>query len=378
MMPLAPLAGLVGTTLLGYTGLTLLPLLVGAGATEYGLDEGQQAILATADVAGLALGAVLGYAGIGRIGIPALLRGALALLTAGTLLAPLTSGFAALCMARFGLETGAGLVTALMFVLVGQAFESLRVFAICTAAVMAQSLMIFVVLPPLLDAHGPLAVHLTQLLALVALGPLALLVPRSAPLPRSAAGVMAAPVLRVLAALACFWAAEGVLWAFMERLGVASGLSSIETGQVMALAMLASLAGAVLAAWIAAHSGRYLPVLAGITAFAGACAVFLPLTPLAFAVALAASQFCFSFVLPYLLEMCAECDGQGRSVALTPAVNNLGQALGPLAAAPLLAAAGYAGVVWVAVPMLAVSGSLAVPLARFIDRGSGPEVHAKV
>ena len=92
------------------------------------------------------------------------------------------------------------------------------------------------------------------------------------------------------------------LWAFSERLGVRSGLSTEAVGAVFGVSALLGLGVAALAAALGTRYGRLQPLALGISAYLASGLVLIAVPREApFIAANVAWGFAFYFTLPYLL-----------------------------------------------------------------------------
>jgi len=124
--------------------------------------------------------------------------------------------------------------------------------------------------------------------------------------------------------------AFAAIWAFAERIGVASGFDSSLISPVVASNLLASAAGSVLATVLGTRFGRRKTLLVGmalmvgaILALSGAEAYWL------YAIGIVGLGFTVGFVLPYQMGALAVLDQEGRFVVLISAAQGIGSAIGP-------------------------------------------------
>lgn len=136
-------------------------------------------------------------------------------------------------------------------------------------------------------------------------------------------------VLVGLLALLIFWIGMCGIWAFLERIGNASGLSPQAIGTVLAVSYVAVILGALAAAWLGDHIGRALPIFIGmVTMLAG---ILVMDRMLRFGTYMSASvlfQTGWIFCYPYMMAVINKSDASGRFVALIAAAQGLGASVG--------------------------------------------------
>ncbi|MBR8203363.1 MFS transporter [Burkholderia vietnamiensis] len=134
-------------------------------------------------------------------------------------------------------------------------------------------------------------------------------------------------------------AAIGALWAYLEPLGQAVGLTALTSQTVVSVVLCAQLAGGCLGTLLVKRVG---PVL-GLTA---SCAVLacIPLGvralapggALHFTLLAALFGFAWVFSFPFQIGLAFNADPAGRIAMLTPALQLLGSAFGPLVASMMV------------------------------------------
>ena len=165
-----------------------------------------------------------------------------------------------------------------------------------------------------------------------------------------------------------YMAAEGGLWAYMERIGNHAGFTPEFIGLALAATQVCSVIGALLASVLSTRYGRVLPVVAGCVLFIIAMIMLLGEGASLFVAAVCLTQFSYIFVVPYLLLICVELDPTGRLYILSIAFKLGGMSLGPSVTAQFLVPGSYAAVSWAGSLFLLITLALIVPLAMRLDR----------
>ena len=135
---------------------------------------------------------------------------------------------------------------------------------------------------------------------------------------------------------------QGAIQVFLEQIGLRTGLDEFIVGQVIGVAMIGGLLGAVLAGWIGSRFGNVKPLLVAIVlniVFASALA--LAESPAVFAVVEFLWTFSYYFLLPYVMGVLSEMDEKGRWAVAVDAVWWLGTAPGAAVGTMAVATGGY-------------------------------------
>ncbi len=145
-----------------------------------------------------------------------------------------------------------------------------------------------------------------------------------------------------LFAMLAYFAAQGVVWAYLFLIGIAGGLDEQQVANGLMLSQFAGIAGALLAAIVAQRYGRSIPLAIGIIGGA-ICLYFLVgrFEFLAFALAVGVYNFLWNLSHPYLLGAMASFDRRGRVVVYAVAMQMIGLAIGPFLAATVISDGEY-------------------------------------
>jgi predicted MFS family arabinose efflux permease len=160
-----------------------------------------------------------------------------------------------------------------------------------------------------------------------------------------------------LGGLLIFWIGMCGIWAFLERIGNASGLSSQAIGTVLAVSYGAVILVAFLAAWLGDRLGRAAPIFIGVMAMlVGIVSMDRTLTFTTYMVASLLFQCGWIFSYPYMMAVISRSDKSGRFVPLIAAAQGLGAAVGAgLGGSLLTTAEGYSALYQLGLICLLVS-----------------------
>ena len=365
-------------------GMTLIPLVVGAAATDLGFSDSEVGYLASADLAGLAVVSASAAFWIRKLSWHLVAGAALAVIILGNLLSVAADSFTSLCVARFITEMGSGAIFSLALVTLGETKTPDRFYSFGIGMTIALSVGVFVWFPSLIAIYGIDTIFIFHGVVAAIVIPGIFWLPKAVGIAsQSGSGAQLkdyVPLFLCFIGFGCFMVAEGGIWSYIERIGAGSGLDADYVGQVLAATQVASLAATMLSSYISIRFGRVWPI--GLGMFGFLISLYLVQIPTAdgYLIGACLSQFAWVFVLPYLLLLCVELDPSGRFYVLTTAFKMSGFALGPAIVATLIHTGGQAQdavqtvtqdfsvVSWVGTIFLSLSLVLLLPLARRLDR----------
>ena len=171
-----------------------------------------------------------------------------------------------------------------------------------------------------------------------------------------------------------FWAEQNALYAYVERIGNASGLSAQFIGFSLGLANLTGFVGASLVASIGSRFGRFLPLVISTLVQLGCLwALSGYVSSTAYMAAMTCISLAWNVVNPFQLGILAGVDRGGRALALAATVVGVGLAIGPAMAAAVLNDGGYESILWLAGALAVISLLLALPALRSLKQQAGGE-----
>ena len=355
------------------------PLYLGAIAVSMGLESGEIGLLAGVELGGAVLGSVAAVFWITRLDWRYVAGGALVVLATGNLVSVGIDDINTLMAIRFvtGL-LGSGTVYAVSLAVVGHMPNPDRAFGLAIATMVLLTMAALFLLPLSISRWGAAGVLVPlALFALVAI-PAATRIPRAAattaPQAESARAAPVFPVLLALGVQVVWYAGVGGVWAFIERIGTASGIALAPIGSALAIGMGLGAAGALLASAVSERWGR-LPMftLAMLVQVVALYALSTQLVWSTFLVAAILFNVSWNFALPFLLGAIAARDPSGRFTVLIVAAQGLGVAVGPIIAGILISGAGLVAVSYFGIAACALSAG-----AFYIVCRSGTSVVALV
>ncbi len=347
----------IALSVIGAATVLVMPVVLGAAVAAFDFSEGEVGQTAALLMAGNAASAASALFWVRRfdwrlVSRGALLLQALALVAASQGGGPLAVGLWLLCA-----SLGGGAVYSLALTALSDHEQSDRVFGYAITAQVAFQLAGMLALSHF-AAPGGFGKLMWWLAGLAAIGsPLTFWLPRRGvvvPVVAIAGILRSRKVFMALLGCLVFYFNVGCVWAYVERIGSAAGFSAEGLGEALALGVAAGMAGSLTASWQGPRYGRVAPLAWGAAGTVLAVAFLLPQVGLGvFVVALALYNFVFNYSLTYQYAIIATADQSGRCVAVAAAFQMAGGALGPAAAAALVAPGSF-----VAVNALAAAGAV--------------------
>jgi predicted MFS family arabinose efflux permease len=370
--PLGAMFAIAIISCAGFSGMLLLPLIVSAPINAFGVSEAAAGKFGAAELLAIACSSTLLAPRVASIRPKHLICAGLVLIIAASalaVLAPYPNGY---MLSRILSGIGEGLVLTAAHAIVAKTAGPDRVFAVVNFTVLVLGAASYPYLSAAVAHKGiaPLAVA-SAVLALIAAFSLPLLGEYPA------VGSESESIFRVakrwrrpLCGILCFYVAEGALWGYLLRLGIATGKPPQWAGEIISGAFLLSLLGPLIVYWLNLKAGRRIPLVVSTALLCITAAVFaVDRTPEVFKIATFELYLVFIVAITYSSGLMAAIDPSGRLVAAVPGVRTFGMGVGPALSGLLMPEFGVRVVGWVA----AIGYALAVGLfAATSDAGRTP------
>ena len=124
--------------------------------------------------------------------------------------------------------------------------------------------------------------------------------------------------------------AEGAVWAFLERIAVASGHDTKFAATVIAISFFTAGAGSIIAAVIGTRFGRGRPFLVAVAAsIVSVWLLWLGDAPILYFIGVLLFAAAWNLGSPYRMALATSSDVSGRFSTFVPATQTLGAAIGP-------------------------------------------------
>ena len=165
-----------------------------------------------------------------------------------------------------------------------------------------------------------------------------------------------------LAAMFCYFLAQGIVWAYLFLIGLNGGGSEQQVANGLTLSQFLGVAGALTAATIGVRFGRAKPltlaILGGIVPLAF---LFGQMGILVYTIAVCVYNYAWNVTHPYLLASMASFDRTGKVVVYAVAFQMTGLAIGPAVAATVISAGDYSNALYLGMLLFALSLALILP-----------------
>lgn len=330
----------------------LLPIIIGAAMDSFGWQQQQAGMLASSYFTGYFASCIAAVFLIRQFSFPILAKAAYVFLCIGLLAAGLMSDLVMLGLCMLVSGFGAGLLFGLAVLIAGQGPDSERGFGVLLVCQQLLAMALLFVLPRFIVPHWGFAGLMIALAIMMAPGVLSvvwleevrteqkrLLPPIN---PGSAPFSQRRSLWFGLTGLTVYFAALAGVWAFVERMGVDSGLSAQGISISLSFSMMGGVMGGLVVAILANRFGRSRPLVLSLAAFLG---VFFAYSTdhgvLTYAVATFLFSLFWNYVLGYQMVIISDLDQAGRYAVLIPAAQALGAVLGPGVAGFIIASLGY-------------------------------------
>ncbi len=355
-------------TVVGASAFLILPILIGAAAEDFQLNEGQLGFLSGASMAGSTISALMAVFWVRSVNWRLAMFVAMAVFGFGNLLAILVSDYTLLLMAIFIASIGGGTAYSLALTILSDNDNPDRVFGYSIAAQVSFQVIGLLAFPTVIGMGGLDALlAILCVLAIISLFAINFL-------PVSGKDVRLSNVFQiftqtrvVFALLGClfFFFNVGCFWTFIGRMGDTYGYSSQVIGNSLALGVSAGIVGSLCASWFGNKHGRLMPLCASAVGTVIA-AILLNSSEalLIYVLAVALYNFVWNYSLAYQYAVVADVDESGRSVAIAPAFHAAGAAMGPAFAGMMVIEEGFIIInILVAVSVM-ISFALFIPACR--------------
>lgn len=343
----------------------VMPVYVGALADDLGFTIAAIGKLISIELGAVALASLTALFWLRRVNWNRTLGFLVVFLCAANIASILVDGdYVGLMAVRASSGFLAGAIMAIAVAALGDTEHKDRNFAYGVVGQLTVSGILIVALPWFVERWGVMSVFALFLATAVVALPMTRLVP-IAGRPhesRTIVGKGSLAPLWGLSGSACFFIAQAAVWAFIERMGVAAGLSPALIGATLGGSVIAGIGGAFAASWLAERfERRGLMIAAMVGEIVCLLALLDGFSVVAYVTVVFLYNVFWNFWLPFQLGVIAEVDVSGRFVALITFSQAAGIAIGPALVAPFLGDGNYNPVVWAGIIFAAIAMLLFLP-----------------
>ena len=371
--------GAIGVMVMVPMFFLVMPIYVGALADDFGFTNAQIGYLISIELGSAALASLTALFWLRKLNWRHMLFVLLVVLGAANLISIQAGGaYEELLFIRAIAGFAAGAMMAIALAALGDTRNQDRNFALGIVAQLTVSGSLLLVLPLFVVRWGAASVFMIFLAACVIAMPLARLVPAAGKTPSVTRINERRSLLPLwgLAGSAAIFIGQSAVWAFIERMGSAAGLSPRTIGIALGASVFAGIGGAFSAFWLANRKGRLMPM---VVAMIGEviCLLFLLggfTTAIFFAVVIMYSVF-WNLWVPYQMSVVAVTDVSGRFIALITFFQAAGIAVGPALVGPLLDQNNFDPVVWIGIGFALLAMVLFLPVTAGYEQSSAESAH---
>lgn len=334
----------------------IMPVFVGALIDHLDFTASQAGFVTSADIIGIAIGNLLAFFWVNHTNWRKVAVLSVLILFLGNIVCIITVHFLPILLLRFLVGLAEGTALALTYAILGASGNPDRNYGFFLVGSLGSGALNVYLLSVLVSTHGPGIIFVD--LAIISLIPACAIrfVPargyQQAMNVRVAdkeikPAILLLPVIIALLANLIYFIGQGGVWAYLERIGIADGLSVQQVASGLSTSLLMGVIGALAASLINVRWGRVVPL--GLAIAAAILSVVLlqwQITVITFFIAVCVWNFANNFGHPYLLGYLAAIDKSGRYVVVSAAMQTGGMGLGPALVALLITGANYGGVLW--------------------------------
>ena len=354
--------------LVGIDFLLVEPAVVGAVVDYGGLTTQEAGWLASTHMGGAMIGTIIVPFVIAKWNLRRLVLSALCLIILSELSSVVLNSLVFLGIARFFAGLGDGLLYATAAGVIAGMRQADRIFGLFLVAQFLLGAFGLYILPkvlPIIEVQG-----IFYSFAAMAGG--AVCVTRWFPvrasdqiIERPAIQLLRFPIILSLVALLIHYIANGAMWAYLDRIGVANGISPEDVGFSLSISMVVGIFGALIPVLIGVQYGRFFPFLTGLLMIAASALLLMgSFSLMRYAIAVCIFNFALSYTIPYFMGLQGSLDPQGRIVAMGVVMIYFGLTLGPVIGSLLVTDDNFVNMLWMTVAgfMLSLTTILLVVL----------------
>lgn len=368
------LTGIAGVVVMG-----LIPIVATAYVEYLRFTESQGGYVLAAEMSGYALGTLLISTRVHIWNRRTIALSGLVILLLGNLICLGLHSFDLMLIARLSIGLGGGGVAGVMAASIAASGSPDRFFGFYTVLTLSTVAVLMSLTPVLLASFG--IKGLLSLLAFMTLPALCLvrnfpeftLVSKQDALEKKTLSWREMPlnlIIIVSVATLAYYVGTGGVWPYMSQVGRSMGFTMQETGNLLAVAQLFGVAGALVPVFLGVRLGRIPPVTFSLLVSVSCLLALLTLdNKLVYALVVQFYMFVWLLFFPYLMGIVSELDPLGRLAGISYALQSVGFAVGPALAALLLTRGGYDALFYLGIVCYVMTLVLLLPLA--LKQGAG-------
>jgi len=355
------------TAIMGVLFFFILPIYVGTLAKTFSLSNEQVGLFASIDLLTASLMIILLSFYIDQINIRMLLLISIVMFTFVNLVCAFVGHIRVLLLLRAVSGLGTGVFYAVGIYYLGRWPKPDRAFALYGAVAQITQIILLLIMPYLIAING-----LSSIFLVFAVSPLLLFyLVRFLPSKTAARDTHTQETSR-MSVLMCvlgltanffFFIVIGAIWAYLERIGNASGLSLHQISVALSASIAVGVSGSIVAYRIGSRINRFWLIwVSSIIMIASFVILSGKMTYLQYFIACCLFDIGFAFGMVFLMGNVAKSDHTGKFTTALPALQFLALMLGPVIASGAIAlVGGLAGVPYLAIITIICSSLISSP-----------------
>lgn len=325
----------------------------------------QSGYVASAEMWGIAVTALLLTFFIGRFSWRTMLLGAIVLVVAGNLGSLLAANWVQFAVWRFGVGVGSGALISLGFTILGLTRNPDRNFGLAIAFILTYGAFGLWLVPKVGGTVGLQGVIVFFAVLALAVLPFIHYLPVSVERGELKPMATALPIVyrwMAVATMFFYFLGQGVVWTYLFLIGTQTGAEEQAVANGLTLSQFWGIAGAFLASGLGTRFGRIGPIAMGILGGMLSLVWLLGVDSiLAYTLAVWIYNFAWNLLHPYLLAAMASFDGTGKVVTSAVSAQMMGLAIGPSLAAAVIDSGSFATVIGLGILFFALALGMILP-----------------
>lgn len=362
---------LISIVILGTVNIAILyvaPVLIGAMVEVLNFSEAQAGYVISAELLGMLLATFPALYFIDHINWRKAVFLALSFMIFNGLISASLESFQALFISRLLFGLAAGFSMAICLSIIGLTSDPDRTFGFWVTGQLVMGALGLFILPTLFPLWGFGFVYILTIPLILLLVFMLRFLPNRRPKQLKTESLNHQPLLiwavAGLLAIFVYYVGQYGVWAYIDRIGSAIGLTSENIGNSLGLATIIGIGGSLGAAILSTRFGRLLPITIGVIISILSMTILLDdFNAFQFLIATCVFNFTFNFILPYLMACVAAVDMTGKLIILTSVSSSAGLAAGPALAAVVQERMSFDMVITIGIILTALSFLLVMKLA---------------
>ncbi len=323
--------------MMGAAVTTLMPLMVGAFTDSQHFTTQQVGFLTASDIAGILIASASAYFWVRRCHWQKLVSFSLLLFIGANFATSWINDFSTLILIRFIAGLACGVSYSIALAALGDRKSPDKAFGDMVTIQVIYGTLGFALLPSVIEQWGYAGIfQFFNITLILAFFMTIFSFPYSNKQQQSFdvdLRLIWQPTVLVFAGVVCYYFAQGTIWAYLERIGIAAGLSLGEIGSLLAIGFAISAIGSWLSGWAVKRIGRHASIWLTVIIQLPCLLALFYMEPsnawLIYAFATIIYQILWSFIVPVMMGIFNDVDKSGRLIVFCVTAFKVGLVIGP-------------------------------------------------